>query len=311
MATFTSAFLYQIEPVSGAISSSGFPENAGAAVSTESDTAGASNAVLNVGETFTAAFSDPTTQAALGGAVYTYYGNDENGIVGQNSINGNYYLFSNDAPIDLGTVTDIVVQDQLLCFLAGTMIGSPAGERAVETLTIGDQVLTADGRVVSVKWLGRQTVMAPFGMPEGRSPVVIAAGALGPNMPTRDLRVTSDHALLIDDVLVQAGALVNGSTIRRISNAELGGRFMVFHIETESHEVILAEGTPAETFVDNVSRRRYDNYSEYEALYGGENRMIEELPQPRAMSARQVPPSIRADIARRVEALARRSADAA
>ena len=99
----------------------------------------------------------------------------------------------------------------------------------------------------------------------------IAAGALGDNLPIRDLRLTSDHALLIDDVLVQAGALVNGSTIRRIPNAELGERFTVFHIETENHEVILAEGTPAETFIDNVSRRRFDNFAEYEALYGADS----------------------------------------
>ena len=89
----------------------------------------------------------------------------------------------------------------------------------------------------------------------------IAAGALGKDLPVRDLRVTADHALLIDGVLVQAGALVNGTSIRRIEPAELGERFIVYHIETENHEIVLAEGAPAETFIDNVSRQRFDNYA--------------------------------------------------
>jgi hypothetical protein len=159
-----------------------------------------------------------------------------------------------------------------------------------------------------VKWLGWQTVAPPFGMIEGQLPVVIAAGTLDDNVPTRDLRLTADHALLIDGVLVQAGALVNGSTIRRVPNAELGRRFTVYHIETDKHDVILAEGMPAETFIDNVSRRRFDNYAEYVALYAGEDGTMEELPHPRAMSARQVPAPIRSRIARRAAASAGRSA---
>ena len=150
---------------------------------------------------------------------------------------------------------------------------------------------------VPVKWIGRQTLSIRFGMPEGRRPVSIAAGALGNGLPVRDLRVTADHALLTDGVLVHAGALVNGTSIRRIEPAELGESFIVYHIETENHEIVLAEGAPAETFIDNVSRQRFDNYGEFEALYGAAPEPMEELPQPRAMSARQVPRAIRERIA--------------
>ena len=123
----------------------------------------------------------------------------------------------------------------IVCFLSGTMIACPDGERAVETLDVGDLVLTFDGCAVPVKWIGRQTLSPMFGMPEGRWPVCITAGALGNNLPVRDLRLTADHALLIDNVLVQAGALVNGTTVRRIPPSELGKRFVVYHIETENH----------------------------------------------------------------------------
>ena len=105
--------------------------------------------------------------------------------------------------------------------------------------------------------------------------------------------------------------LVNGSTIRRIPNAELGGHFMVFRIETAKREVIVAEGMSAETFVDNVSRRRFDIFAEYEATYGGQGGASEELPEQRAMSAGQVLLSIRARIARRVKVVAGRATEAA
>jgi hypothetical protein len=273
------------------------------------------NGTLMPGETFTTQFTlDPDLQATRGGLTFTYIGEDPEypGMVAQGS-DGNYYLFSNDGTFqpndNLNGIDDTPFP---LCFLAGTMIGCPGSERAVEELAIGDPVLTADGRSVRVKWLGRQTVAVRFGIPEGRRPVSIAAGAIARNMPARDLRLTADHALLIGGALVQAGALVNGSTIRRLSNAELGERFTVFHIETENHEVILAEGTPAETFVDNVSRRRFDNFAEYEAMYGGEGgSALEELPLPRAMSARQVPASIRVRIARRAAAAAKSQSNAA
>jgi hypothetical protein len=76
----------------------------------------------------------------------------------------------------------------------------------------------------------------------------------------------------------------------------MGETYTVYHIETEEHEIILANGAPAETFIDNVSRRAFDNYAEFEALYGDVPEM-QELPYPRAMSARQVPAHIQQSLA--------------
>jgi hypothetical protein len=256
---------------------------------------------LTPGEAFTITGTNGTTVDAtytgltgLGDPAFTVSvgGLTLNGILSDNS-----YAPGTDA----GAITDT----DFVCFLAGTRIATPMGEGvAVETLAVGDLVLTADGRGVPVKWIGRQTISTKFGMPEALRPVSIAAGALGKDLPVRDLRVTADHALLIDGVLVQAGALVNGTSIRRLTAAELGERFVVYHIETENHEMVLAQGAPAETFIDNVSRQCYDNYSEFEALYGTSPEQMQELPQPRAKSARQVPRVIRERIAAAAAALA-------
>lgn len=184
------------------------------------------------------------------------------------------------------------------CFLPGCQIATPAGEVAVERLCIGDPVQTVDGRSVAIKWIGRQTVSTRFGPAERLMPVRFAAGALGPGLPHADLTVTADHGMLVGGVICHAGALVNGGTITRVPLAEMGKSYTVYHVETENHEIILANGAPAETFIDNAGRRAFDNYAEFEALYG-EVPEMQELPYPRAMSARQVPDRIRATLARR------------
>ena len=190
------------------------------------------------------------------------------------------------------TDTDTVQIVITTCFAAGTRIATPEGDRTVESLAIGDTIRTAEGRDVAVKWIGRQTVTTLFGPAERLMPVRIAAGAFGRNLPHTDLTVTADHAMLVGGMLCHAGALVNGTTVARVPVAEMGPQFIVYHIETEEHDIILANGAPAETFIDNVSRRVFDNFAEFEALYGDVPEMVE-LPLPRAMSVRQLPGHIR------------------
>ena len=177
------------------------------------------------------------------------------------------------------------------CFLAGTGIATHSGEVPVERLEIGDWITSQNGEV-RVKWIGRQTISTRFGPAERLLPVRFAAGSLGNNLPHTDLTVTADHAMLVDGVLCHAEALANGTTITRVPLAEMGETYTVYHIETEAHEIILANGAPAETFIDNVSRRVFDNFAEFETLYGDVSEM-QELPLPRAMSARQVPERVR------------------
>ena len=189
----------------------------------------------------------------------------------------------------------------LTCFLAGTEIMTADGPVRVEELAIGAQLRTATGGTCTARWIGRQTVSTRFGPAERLMPVRFSAGSLGEGLPNADLTVTADHGMLVDGVICHAGALVNGTTITQVPLAEMGETYTVYHIETEEHEIILANGAPAETFIDNVSRRVFDNYAEFEALYGDVPEM-EELPYPRAMSARQVPALIVGKLSRRAAA---------
>lgn len=178
------------------------------------------------------------------------------------------------------------------CFLPGTGIATPTGQKPVETLRIGDRVLAADGREVPVRWVGRQTISTRFRSAPQHQPVRIRAGALGAGRPARDLCLTADHALMIEGLLVNAGVLVGASGIERMTAQELGETYAVYHIETEEHDIILAEGTPTETFIDYAGRSVFDNHSDYVALYG-EDRTLAEQPYPRVTSARQLPAGLR------------------
>ncbi len=216
--------------------------------------------------------------------------------------NGVSYLFLTNNVYTGGDTFTAQATDFTVCFLAGTMIATPGGERAIETLGIADMVMTSSGEARPVRWIGKQSVVTIFADPLRSRPVTIRAGALDENVPHRDLHVSPDHAMFVDGILAHAGALVNGTSIVRMD--DLPECFTYYHIELEGHELILAEGAAAETFVDAVTRRRFDNYADYEALYGVEQaETIVEHDAPRALSARQLGPKIRNRLARRAEAL--------
>ncbi len=194
------------------------------------------------------------------------------------------------------------------CFMSGTLIRTPRGEIAVETLKRGDLVTTTDGRTESISWVGRQTVCLLFADPLRTLPIRIKAGALSTNVPSRDLLISADHAILIGEILVQAGSLVNGRSIVRERQVPL--TFTYFHVELEDHSLLFAENTPAETFIDNVDRLAFDNWQDHEAIYPA-GKPIVEMPYPRAKAHRQVPNAIRELVASRAWIFEPKNSDAA
>ena len=259
----------------------------------------AKGSILFGGEQFT------VSGAPHNDGTYTYIGEAKvgNTVIGFTGFNqyGQQILFSNDANLAYGS--SLVVLDGIdttICFMAGTRIATPDGDVSVETLRIGDLVCTLNAAAMPVRWIGLQTVSTQFADPLRVNPIRIAAGALDENVPSRDLRVSPDHALLVGDALVEASALVNGSTI--IRETELPASFVYYHVELEDHSLILAEGVPAETFVDNVERLAFDNWAEHEALYPNAAN-IGDMDRPRAKSHRQVPYSVRELLTRRANVL--------
>lgn len=166
------------------------------------------------------------------------------------------------------TIAEVVAHLAVACLLRGTMVQTPKGEVAVEKLSIGDLVTTANGAAKPVKWIGRRAYSGVFSKSNDKiTPVVIKAGALGKGTPSRDLKVSPEHAVLVDHVLVPAELLVNGASIYRETDLDL---VEYFHIEFEAPEVIFTDGAPSESYVEHGNRRMFENYAEYVELYGEE-----------------------------------------
>jgi hypothetical protein len=187
---------------------------------------------------------------------------------------------------------DSITSTNAVCFLEGTSIATPEGGKAVEALQVGDIVRTADGADTAVRWIGRLPIDTRLSLPDRVNPIRIAAGALAERVPERDLYVSPDHALYLGGTLINAGALVNGATITQVAQMPLDG-FTYYHVETEAHQLLLAEGVAAESFVDYAKRDGF--------LHDG-NAPQDDVPEmnlPRVSSPRLVPDHVRDALAAR------------
>ncbi len=148
------------------------------------------------------------------------------------------------------------IAETVACFARGTLIATSDGEVAVETITAGTRVALARGGSACVKWVGHRRLRpAVSRCPGSVQPIAIAPGALGDGLPKRELRLSPEHAIFVGGLLVPVGLLVNGQTIVRL-NVDV---IEYFHVELKGHDVILAEGAPAETYLDTGNRSIFAN----------------------------------------------------
>ncbi len=220
----------------------------------------------------------------------TYQGTAGGGI--RFTAGGATYLASNTPPTP-GTQYPAANANTDVCFLAGTLIDTPLGSQPIETLQPGDLVITDKGQS-QVKFVSRNSYDPSLLDSLDSLAVCIRAGALGEDMPRRDLFVTGGHAILIEGNLVHASVLINGTTIVRttIDDLSTGESIAYYNVELEEHSIVHAEGLPVESYYDIIPRHCWDNYAEYVQLYG-EGDPIQEMDLPRVCFARQLPTALK------------------
>jgi hypothetical protein len=148
------------------------------------------------------------------------------------------------------------VSAEVPCFAAGTRLRTPHGDVAVESLRAGDLVLTASGEIRPVKWIGHRDVdCVRHATPEKVWPVRVAAHAFGAGLPVRDLYLSPDHAVFVGGVLIPAKQLINHDTVEQLP----ADAVTYYHVELDRHDVLLAEGLPAESFLDTGNRVAFAN----------------------------------------------------
>ncbi|WP_281856492.1 Hint domain-containing protein [Litoreibacter halocynthiae] len=149
-------------------------------------------------------------------------------------------------------VSDVafVTVNTIPCFVAGTLVETPSGARAVETLVPGDLVITKDEGAQPVRWIGSRAVDATGTL----APIRIEAGAFGDHDA---LSVSPQHRILISDemaeilfgekeVLVAAKDLVNDHTVRRDTSQ---AQVTYVHILFDTHQVVYSERLATESFL--------------------------------------------------------------
>ena len=199
-----------------------------------------------------AALTAPVATAADGVLVTLNFTLPSIGAVVQGTVTVNDY--SNSAGSGFGASPSNTLA-AAACFATGTRIAVPGGAVRVEALQTGDAVLTASGAVRPIVWIGRREVdIARHPEPDSVRPIRIQANAVAPGQPVDDLLLSPDHALLIDGMLIGAHALVNGGSIAPETMDHVG----YWHVELETHDIILAEGVPVESYLDTGHRDSFE-----------------------------------------------------
>ena len=170
------------------------------------------------------------------------------------------------------------------CFCRGTRIRTARGEVAVEDLAIGDEVVTVSGALEPIRWVGRRAYRGRF-LRQAVRPIRIAAGALASGVPSRDLRVSPCHAMLIDGLLIPAAQLLNGRSV----TVDMGcDGVEYFHVELPRHDALWAEAAASESFVDDDNRMLFHNAADHAARYPDEQATPASYCAPRVESGHEL-----------------------
>ncbi|WP_253880160.1 Hint domain-containing protein [Paracoccus aminovorans] len=143
-----------------------------------------------------------------------------------------------------------------VCFRNGTLILTARGNVAVEDLRVGDMVMTRDHGPQPLRWIGsKQVTPELLQLFPNMRPVRIRAGALGADLPARDLYVSQQHRILVSSkiaerVLGEAEVLVAAKHLTGIDGIEIDDSaeaLSYFHLLFDRHEIVCSEGAQTES----------------------------------------------------------------
>ncbi|NRB19319.1 MAG: Hint domain-containing protein [Rhodobacteraceae bacterium] len=139
--------------------------------------------------------------------------------------------------------------EHIICFTPGTLIDTAHGPRAIETLTLGDLIVTRDHGLQPLRWVGSRTVAAQGSFAPIEIAQALLPGARAPLLvsPQHRLLWSGDRAQMlfgIDEILVAAQHLLTNPAVTR----RTGGLVTYVHLMLDQHQVIYANGAATESF---------------------------------------------------------------
>ena len=178
-----------------------------------------------------------------------------NVVYESNPENGTVEYYDGDDTL-LGTSYFEEIENVIPCFTPGTLIATPRGEVLVESLKEGDRVITRDNGIQEVRWLGMTNLSGRAMLQkEHLKPVLIQKGSLGYGLPERDMLVSPNHRVLVNndktalyfeerEVLVAAKHLTGLAGVNRVDTPKA----TYVHFMFDQHEVVLSDGSWTESF---------------------------------------------------------------
>lgn len=162
----------------------------------------------------------------------------------------------------------------ITCFLPDSMIRTPEGDVAVQDIQVGDSVVAyMDGQQVvrKVVWAGKTRVAVKAGLPDDEAgyPVRILKDALAESVPYKDMLVTPEHCLFFNGLFTPVRMLVNGASIFYDHSIT---SYDYYHIETEQHSVIVADGVMTESYLDTGNRGSFRQEGTVVSLNAGSHK---------------------------------------
>lgn len=212
------------------------------------------------------------------------------------TIEGNPYGAPEQA--DVVETGDVKTEGELytvICFLENTEINTPNGNIKIKNLNLLDEVYTyKNGKKIkkTIKWIGKSHTFVDYNLPDDMAgyPVRILKDAIADGVPFKDMLITAEHCLFFDGKFVPARMLVNGRSIffdKSITSYDY------YHIETEEHSVIMADGMFTESYLDTGNRCNFSQKGKVISICGSRNLSWDNAAAPLTVSRETVEPIFR------------------
>jgi hypothetical protein len=173
-----------------------------------------------------------------------------------------------------------------VCFTAGTLVDTPKGKVAIETLREGDLVMTRNGPK-ALSWIGKRNLDAIdlAGNPK-LLPVRVPAGAFGNGLPTRDVSFSPQHRVVIRSSIAErmfgsSEVLVSVKQLVGVNGIDVDGdvrSVQYFHLMFEDHQILSVEGIEAESLYPGkqaISFLTQDQLTELREIFPNFDALVE------------------------------------
>jgi len=149
-------------------------------------------------------------------------------------------------------------EEAFSAFARGTLIQATGGPVAIEDLSPGDRVQTAEGRLETITWIGSMTAYPAHAIPQVEAMTLtrLIADALGLGRPMPDLLLGPRARILVRDArcagatgteaaYAPARAHIDGDTVVEVRPA---APISMYHLVLEHHGSVRAGGLDVEAY---------------------------------------------------------------